>query len=256
MSGSSTNNAVLLIILCVSCLWGIDVQGDGAPPGADSDYPVKLTKSLPYLDLTNIQPGRIVRLQRVQDTENMVDFEYALTSRPCPPYCIQPIKLSDGIETVGELEVIDYIRRINAGDDSVLIIDSRTENWLSRGMIPGAISIPWKELHYKYVDQETLLDILIFQLGVIREENFLNFENAKTLVLYCNGNWCGQSVTSIRSLQMLGYPSYKLKWYRAGMQAWRQLGLTMVTPVSQDKNKHAPGTDQDQPVTESKEAQQ
>ncbi len=194
----------------------------------DADYEVKITKNLPYLDLSNLQDGKTIRLQRNQDTENMIDFEYGLTSRPCPPYCIQPIMLGDGIETVGELEMIEYISRINAGDDSVLIIDSRTENWTMNGMIPGAISIPWKRLHYQHTDQESLLDILEFRLGVVREGTFLNFENAKMLILYCNGNWCGQSPTSIRSLQMLGYPTHKLKWYRAGMQGWKILGLTTV----------------------------
>jgi rhodanese-related sulfurtransferase len=52
-----------------------------------------------------------------------------------------------------------------------------------------------------------------------------NSENAKTLVLYCNGAWCGQSPTNVRQLLAVGYPAYKLKWYRGGMQSWKSLGL-------------------------------
>jgi len=50
------------------------------------------------------------------------------------------------------------------------------------------------------------------------------------LLLYCNGPWCGQSPTNIRTLLTLGYPAHKIKWYRGGMQAWESLGLTTVKP--------------------------
>ena len=216
--------------ICLGLCAGSGVRGEGAAVPEDDEFPVQITHNVPYVDLAGIHNGETVRLARIQDTENMVDFDYALTSRPCPPFCIQPMKLGPGIETVGELEVIDYIRRIAADDDSIAVIDSRTANWLHRGMIPGAISIPWKKLHYGHTDQDTMMEILQFQLGVVRQDNFLNFQDAKTLVLYCNGNWCGQSVTSIRSLLMMGYPPHKLKWYRAGMNGWQMLGLTTVTP--------------------------
>ena len=53
---------------------------------------------------------------------------------------------------------------------------------------------------------------------------------AKTLVMFCNGMWCGQSPANIRTLLRFGYPADKLKWYRGGMQDWEILGLTTVTP--------------------------
>lgn len=227
--------SVVFFAFSGSAVIGTALRAEEHLVAADEQYPVKISHTLPYIDLPGIHQGNTVRLERVQDTENMIDFEFALTSRPCPPFCIQPIKLGPGIETVGELEVIDYLRRIAAGDESILVIDSRTKNWLYKGMIPGAVSIPWKKFHYKHTDQDTLLEMLEFQLGVVRQENFLNFQNAKTLVLYCNGNWCGQSATSIRSLLLLGYPPHKLKWYRDGMHGWKMLGLTTVIhPPSPD----------------------
>ena len=197
--------------------------------GKQENYPVKITKNLPYLDIT-LTNGKRVRLERNQDTDNMVDFDYAYTSRACPPYCIHPISLGSGVETVGELEIIEYLRRISAGDDSVLIIDTRTDNWLSKGMIPGAVLVPWSQLHYGRTSQEDIIGVLEFEFGVTQQGQLLNFEHAKTLVLYCNGSWCGQSVTSINSLRLLGYPAEKLKWYRNGIQGWVMLGLTLVTP--------------------------
>ncbi|MBF0587890.1 MAG: rhodanese-like domain-containing protein [Magnetococcales bacterium] len=200
-----------------------------AAPQSDDAFPVKLRPSLPYVEV-KLQDGKTVRVQRNQDTEASIDLDFAYVSRPCPPFCIQPMKLSPGIETIGELDVLEYLKRLSAGDDTILVIDSRTPDWQSRGMIPGAVAIPWTKLHFRHTDRKTMLEILEVNFDVAQEEDFLNFEYAKTLVFYCNGNWCGQSATNIRSLLMVGYPAHKLKWYRAGMQGWKMLGLTTVTP--------------------------
>ena len=54
---------------------------------------------------------------------------FAKTSRPCPPFCIQPAILAPGVETIAEREVIDYISKMSAGDNSILVVDSRTPDW-------------------------------------------------------------------------------------------------------------------------------
>ncbi|MBF0126322.1 MAG: hypothetical protein HQM02_03835, partial [Magnetococcales bacterium] len=90
-------------------------------------YPVKITANLPYIDLPQLHQGRDVRLQRDQNTENVLEFDFSFTSRKCPPFCIQPMVLSPGVETIAELEVIDVIKRVAQKDHSVLLIDSRTE---------------------------------------------------------------------------------------------------------------------------------
>lgn len=202
-------------------LWATDTS---------DSYPVKITHNLPYIDLPHIHQGQDIRLQRNQDTESVLDFDFSYISRKCPPFCIQPMSLSPGVETIAELEIIDVIKRIANNDHTTLLIDSRSEEWLKKGMIPGAISIPWTKLHHKHSEKATLMEILEMQFGVSRDDEMLNFQNAKTLAFYCNGNWCGQSPTSIRSLLMIGYPPHKLKWYRGGMQAWMMLGLTTVKP--------------------------
>ena len=57
-----------------------------------------------------------------------------------------------------------------------------------------------------------------------------DFTSAKTILLYCNGAWCGQSPTAINALIELGYPKSKMKYYRGGMQSWQLLGLTTIVP--------------------------
>jgi rhodanese-related sulfurtransferase len=57
-----------------------------------------------------------------------------------------------------------------------------------------------------------------------------DYSQAKTLVMFCNGMWCGQSPNNILNLLKFGYPADKIKWYRGGMQDWEVLGLSTVKP--------------------------
>jgi rhodanese-related sulfurtransferase len=70
--------------------------------------------------------------------------------------------------------------------------------------------------------------LLEMEFDALYDEGLWDFSTAKTLVMFCNGAWCGQSPTNIQTLLKLGYPPNKLKWYRGGMQAWEQFGLTTV----------------------------
>ena len=196
-----------------------------------ADQPVGITAQQPWVDV--VHEGYPVRVQRDQDNFGQIDPDYALTSRPCPPYCVQPMQLAPGVETIGELELLEILKRITHGDDKLLVIDSRDLDWLIRsGIIPGAIHLPWQKLHPAHAEPDAIADILTLLFGASRTVLLWNFENARTLVFYCNGPWCGQSPTNIKQLLALGYPAHKLKWYRGGMQEWKSLGLTTV-PVKQ-----------------------
>ena len=174
--------------------------------------------------------GKKYTIMRDQNQEATVNPAFAKTSRKCPPFCIQPSTLAPGVETIGELEILDYLKRMSDGDDSIVVIDSRTPDWVERGTIPGAINIPWTSVSLAHSDPITVAEILEKHTGATQQEDFWDFSNTKTLVLFCNGMWCGQSPTNIKTLLKLGYPAHKLKWYRGGMQAWSTLGLSTVKP--------------------------
>ena len=142
-----------------------------------------------------------------------------------------------GIETIGELEVLGYLKRMADGDASVLVVDSRTPDWVMRGTIPGSVNIPWTKINEDATGTfETPTEIanvdhvLVDQFGATKGANGLDFGKAKTLVLFCNGIWCPQSSLNIKTLVKLGYPAEKIKWYRGGMQDWFSVGLTTVKP--------------------------
>jgi len=183
----------------------------------------------PRLESTEvIHQGQPVIVKRNQDPRNKVNPLYAYTSRKCPPFCILPIKAAPGVDTVGELEVLGYLHRIAQGDESVLVVDTRTAKWPQRGMIPGAVNIPWKMLDPQHTESQAIGRMLYDKFGAAYRNGRWDYSPAKTLVLYCNGMWCSQSTTAIERLLHYGYPAKKLKWYRGGMQNWENLGLTTV----------------------------
>ena len=190
---------------------------------------VQITPDLGSVDV--MHDGKKVTIMRNQDTSNTINPDYAKTSRKCPPFCIRPIKLAEGVETLGELEVIHYLKMKSDGADNIVVIDSRTPDWVAKGTIPGSINIPWTKLSpSKGASFFEIADILQKKFGVVEEEGLWNFSNAKTLVMFCNGMWCGQSPRNILRLLKFGYPANKIKWYRGGMQNWETLGLTTVKP--------------------------
>lgn len=194
-----------------------------------------ITPTLKGVDV--IHNGKTVTITRNTDKKATLPVAFTHTARACPPFCVQPITSADNVGTIGELEVLQLLKRASHGDNSVMVVDSRTPEWVQQGTIPGSVSIPWNKISVDTqgsfaVESETeiLNDILSKDLGVRISNGKRDFRNAKTLVMFCNGNWCPQSTTNIKTLIKLGYPAYKLKWYRGGMQSWVSLGLTTVKP--------------------------
>ena len=208
--------------------------------------PVGITADLMSVTITH--NGQPVEIVRNQDNGNKVIDAFAKTSRPCPPFCIQPMSLAPGVETLGELEVIDYAQKMEAGDSTIMLVDSRTPDWVAKGTIPGAVNIPWTDLvPAKGATTEGITNVMTEQFNVSVAEgadeiaideaiannevsSVFDYSGAKTLVMFCNGMWCGQSPASIKTLLKYGYPAERIKWYRDGMQSWEILGFTTAKP--------------------------
>jgi rhodanese-related sulfurtransferase len=180
---------------------------------------VNIKKDLPYVEVK--EAGKIVRIKRTNNKNSYLTNTFALTSRPSPPFFIQPFFVDDNVEKFGELEVLDLISK-NKG----LFIDARLENWYTKSSIPGAINIPFKIFLSESKERKKVLK----SLGGVYKDSKWNFSKAKTILLYCNGAWCGQSPIAINALISVGYPKDKMKYYRGGMQAWQLLGLTTIVP--------------------------
>jgi rhodanese-related sulfurtransferase len=196
----------------------------------ETEPKLKVNITTDIADITVKHQGKPVTIQRNQNTQNKIIDDYALTSRVCPPFCVQPMQLLPGVNTIGEIEMLGFLKRVAKGDKNLLIIDSRTPDWVAKGTIPSAVNIPWTQLYRNATTYEPMVveSLLIDRFGATLTDNIWNFSNAKDLVLFCNGAWCGQSPTNIKALVSMGYPAHKIHWYRGGMQAWNALGLTTV----------------------------
>ena len=180
-----------------------------AASAAMAQVEVGITAEMPSVTVQT-ENGPVV-IGRIQDTANEIDGEWALTSRACPAFCIQPHSPAEGVTTIGELELIDMLQ-----DPDTVVIDSRTPNWFADGTIPGAINIPF----------DVIVDNLA-QLGCEADFDGWDCTAATKVALFCNGIWCGQSPTAIRNMISAGYPAARISYYRGGMQTWRLLGLTV-----------------------------
>ena len=213
------------------------------------DLEVKITSDMAYSTVTH--DNELVKIQRIQDTGHTIDGSFAKTSRPCPPFCINPIALHEDVKTVGELEVIKFMEGPHYRGRGV-IVDARTPSWFRRGTIPGSVNIPFTVFERPSDDFELVevlesfgakqrdevnpvlrvVETLGFMDGDMKTDSW-DFSQAKDVLLWCNGPWCGQSPRAIKALLALGYPADKIYYYRGGMQMWQSLGLTTIKPSTE-----------------------
>ena len=197
---------------------------------------VNLAEGLPFVEV--MHEGKKIKIERVQDQENTVSGFWAKTSRKCPPFCIHPIDAATGVTTVGEVELIDFLKN-QVAQGTGLLIDARTPDWHLKGTIPGSINIPFTVFTVVPTDADERGKAQLRLRESLRLFGVKNgslttwdFSEAKELLLFCNGVWCDQSPRAIKGLIALGYPASKLRYYRGGMQEWMVLALTVVTPTA------------------------
>lgn len=186
---------------------------------------VNIVVGLPYIDVD--VDGKSVRIERVADTQHKLTNSFTKTSRPAPPFSIQPYQPIKGIETVSELDVIDFLKNQVAINKGVLL-DARMPKWNKSGTIPGSTNIPFSILASK--GNNSYVEKIFSLLGVNKVNNTWDFKDAQNLLIFDNGPWCQQGVRAMQNLLSLGYPKSKILYYRGGMQYWQILGLTTIVP--------------------------
>ncbi|MBE9398604.1 rhodanese-like domain-containing protein [Pontibacterium sp. N1Y112] len=164
--------------------------------------------------------GDKVEVKRAQSPDNRIHELYSTTFRGMPQP-IHPFEPHD-VETIGEREFVQYMIESQTNED-VLVVDTRTEGWHYRLTIPGSINIP-----YTVMDEAESAADTLEELGAEKKGDSWDFSKAKTVAMFCNGYWCGQTPRLVRELLKAGYPDTNMKYYRGGMQAWTSLGLTTV----------------------------
>jgi len=140
-----------------------------------------------------------------------------------------PITIHEDVQTVGELETLAFLKRMQH-DPHMMLIDARKEEWYRYRTIPGAVNIPFNYIKNREA-HEFKFEAYLKQMGVeIDRHDRYDFRHAKEILVFCNGPWCSQSVAFIDALTEAGYDPEKIKWYRGGMQTWLQAGMTSTRP--------------------------
>lgn len=180
---------------------------------------VKITEEL--TSITAKHKGSSVVIKRIQNPDINLNSAFTSTSKECPPYCIQPMNIGS-VQTLGELEVLAFIKEMKDSDD-LLLVDARTREWHKKGTIPSAINLPFTMLKKdgKYIGK------ILALLGGKESGDSWDFSGAETLLIFSNGAWDEQATLAIKNLIDVGYPEDKIRYYRGGMQMWNSVGLTV-----------------------------
>ena len=184
---------------------------------------IKITPNLSTVSI--IDSGTKIKIKRVQDPQNRLTDDYIKTSRPCPPFCIQPTKVNSNIDTIAELEVLNFMENkimTNRG----LLIDARLKSWFELETIPSSINLPFSKIdNSKKEEIAHLFKLLGMQ---VEKKGKWNFKKVKELTIFDNGIWCSQASRLIATLLKNHYPTSKIHYYRSGLQGWKLLGFTTV----------------------------
>jgi len=181
---------------------------------------VKITPDMSYIYVYH--KGKAVKVHRIQDTKHKLTGEYAKQYRPRKD--LQPIQMHKDIQTIGEVELLHFMKTKGNGKTG-LLVDVRSKKEYQKESIPSAVNIP-----AKVKDDKLKMEKVLKVLGAKRfDDGSLDVSNVKDIVFYCNGLWCNKAPLFIRTFLEYGYPAEKLLYYRGGFQMWKILGFTTVT---------------------------
>ena len=182
---------------------------------------VKITPEISYVLVYH--NGKSVKVHRIQNIKHRLTGEYAKISRPCPGQCIQPISMGSDINTIGEVEVVKFLKSKVNGNKG-LLIDVREKKQYNDETIPSSVNIP-----YSIHNDSEAMDKIFVALGMKkRVDESWDDAHALDLIFYCNGLWCAKSSSFIREFVDRGYPASRIGYYRGGFQMWKILGFTTV----------------------------
>ena len=128
----------------------------------------------------------------------------------------------EGVKTVGELEILNFIQELKK-EEAKLLIDIRTSKEYKEHTIPSAINIPHTMLKSKSKYQKKVLTLL----GGEKDGEKWNFRHIPILLIFGTNEESPEASHVIRTLLKFSYPSEKILFYRAGIDSWKRLGLTV-----------------------------
>lgn len=145
----------------------------------------------------------------------------SLAAPTCQNPCLTPITVADGVATLGELEVIEFLSTdVETGQG--LLVDARLPEDRAAGYIPASVNIPAATL----APANPFRNEILAALGAVEFQGIFNFDDARSLVIFDGGPATQDAPILITDLLDAGYPADKVSYYRGGAQVWAMLGLS------------------------------
>ncbi len=154
-------------------------------------------------------------------------LQFAALPASCAGACVAPMTAARGVRTVGELDVLEFLK-FSVEPGTGLMIDARPQDQRRLGFVPSSINIPVATLTTATPYRTQILEAL----GGRRTGAGWDFANAYELIVYDTGPGTSDAAELLSELVAVGYPASKLMFYRGGMQTWAGLGLSFAEPQS------------------------
>lgn len=131
----------------------------------------------------------------------MVGISFA----PTASYAVDTPEKIDGVKIV----TAEELQKLQA--EGAVIVDARIASEYVDAHIPGAISIPYREVSAKAIDFDSKVDSF--------DVTKFPADKAKPIVTYCNGIYCWKSPKAAILAVRAGHTN--VNWYRVGLDDWK-----------------------------------
>lgn len=149
-------------------------------------------------------------------------MRFASVQDECDRPCIAPLQVAEGVQSLDESQVLDFLTTQVAGNIG-LMVDARRPEERAVGFIPGSVNLP----HSTVAEGNSFRDDILKALGAREFDGLYNFADARQLLVYDNGPASNDAGLLVANLLAAGYPAELIRYYRGGMQVWAVLGLSI-----------------------------
>lgn len=188
-----------------------------AAPAMAQDVPVTRNANFTF-------NGQDLTISRANQVDAALVAQFSRVTEGCERPCLAPMIAAEGVETLAEVDVIDFLSGPVAGGQG-LLIDARLPTERSLGFIAASVNIPAATV----TEDNPYRNEILKALGAREFDGALNFTDAMLLVVFDGGPSTSEAQSMITNLIDAGYPTDKIAYYRGGMQVWTTLGLSAET---------------------------
>jgi rhodanese-related sulfurtransferase len=168
--------------------------------------------------------GKQVSIVRDNTQGPPLAAKFAGVAPECARACLGPVQLAEGVKTLGEREVLDFLLG-QVAKNTGLMVDARMPEDRAVGFIPGSVNLP----HATLEPENGYRNDILTALGAQPLGDGFTFDEARHLLVYDIGPAADDAGALVTLLLSTGYPAERISYYRGGVLMWAALGLSIET---------------------------